>query len=112
MIFVRKTIGSLILIVALLLTNLGHGQKTTLEKDVEVSMRMIGHNILLSSGDSISRVLPIIKEKDRYRIQFEKEFILDPEVLVATVDSVVTLGKIAKGYIVEVEDCKSDEGQF
>ena len=32
------------------------------EKHIEVSLRMMGHRILLSVGDSVSRVLPIEKE--------------------------------------------------
>ena len=36
----------------------------------EVIMRKIGHEILLQSNDSTTLVRPIIKEENKYRIQF------------------------------------------
>ena len=96
-------------IVIVLFISRGNAQDSPNDKHIEVSLRMIGHQVLLSSNDSTSRVLPIIKEKDRYRIQFENEFELNPEELVATVDSVVKETGMAKSYIVEVEDCESKE---
>lgn len=79
------------------------------ERHIEVSLRMIGHQVLLSSKDSISRVLPIVKENGRYKIVFESEFDFKPEELVATFDRVVKETGIAKSYIVEVEACETRE---
>jgi len=79
------------------------------DSHIEVSLRMIGHKVLLSVGDSISRVLPIIKENNRYKIQFESEFEFTPEKLVETVDHVVKETELANHYIVEVEQCKTKE---
>ncbi|NNE02868.1 MAG: response regulator transcription factor [Eudoraea sp.] len=70
---------------------------------------MIGHQLLLSSADSTSRILPIVKENDRYRIHFESPFEFIPEELVATIDSVVKETNIAISYIVEVEKCETEE---
>ena len=55
----------------MLLISKGNAQFMQDERHIEASLRMIGHQVLLSSGDSISRILPIKKEDDRYRIQFE-----------------------------------------
>ena len=79
------------------------------DREIKVSLRMIGHKVLLSSGDSTSRVLPIIKENNRYRIQFESEFDFIPEELVSAIDGAVKKTKLAKNYIVEVEHCKTGE---
>ncbi|MFT4848277.1 MAG: hypothetical protein ACI83B_000806 [Sediminicola sp.] len=76
---------------------------------IEVSLRMIGHQVLLNSKDSISRVLPIIKENDRYKIVFESEFEFKPEELVATFNRIIKETGIAKSYIVEVEACETSE---
>lgn len=84
-------------------------QETAYERQLEVSLRMIGHQILLEAKDSTSRVLPILKEHDRYRIEFETEFAFEPETLVATINRVVEETRMAKSYIVEVEDCKTGE---
>lgn len=79
------------------------------DRHVKVVMRMIGHEILLQSGDSISRILPVEKDKDRYKIHFESEFEFYPENLVATVDSIVQKNNLAYHYIVEIENCASNE---
>jgi hypothetical protein len=86
-----------------------HADETFDEKHIAVSLRMIGHQVLLNSGDSTSRVLPIIKSDDRYSIQFESEFAFMPEELVKTVNRVVAETKLATGYIVEMEKCETGE---
>jgi hypothetical protein len=84
-------------------------QETQNEQHIEVALRMIGHQVLLNFNDSSSRVLPIVKEKDRYRIQLESEFEFNPEELVATIERVMKDTKLANAYIVEVEQCGSGE---
>ncbi len=79
------------------------------EKHVEVALRMIGHQILLNAGDSTSRVLPIIENEGKYRIQFETEFEFEPETLAATINQVMVETNIAKSFIVEVITCLSGE---
>jgi hypothetical protein len=86
-----------------------NAQETQDEQHIEVSLRMIGHQVLLSSKDSTARVLPIIKEKDRYRIQFESEFEFNPSELVSTINRVMKETQMAKNYIVEVEECRTGE---
>ncbi len=96
--------------VCLMLFNIGSkAQDPHTEKHIEVSLRMIGHQIMLSSGNSTSRVLPIIEENDKYRIQFESDFEFKPEELVSIIDRIVQETNIAKNYIVEVEKCKTGE---
>ncbi len=87
----------------------GYAQDTYDGKHIEVSLRMIGHQILLSSNDSTSRVLPIIKNNDQYRIEFESEFAFNPEELVSIVDTVISKTNLANSYIVEVEKCDTGE---
>ena len=76
---------------------------------IEVSMRMVGHQVLLSLGDSISRILPIEKNKNQYRIRFEREFAFHPESLGAIIDSVIAATNIATSYIVAFELCETNE---
>lgn len=84
-------------------------QDTVFGRHTEVSLRQIGHQILLDAGDSTSLVLPIEKEDDRYRIRFGSEFGFIPEDLVATINRVVQETNIADEYIVEVENCETGE---
>ena len=105
----RFKIVSFIFVCLLLFISRGHAQDKQDERHIEVSLRMIGHQVLLSSKDSTSRVLPIVKENDRYRIKFESEFEFNPEELVNTVNRVVEKTSLANSYIVEVEQCETGE---
>lgn len=87
----------------------GNAQFGKDEKHREVALRIIGHQVLLRSGDSISRVLPIEKEGGRYRIQFEAEFGFYPEELVGTINQVIKETGISAHFIVEVEQCETGE---
>jgi LPXTG-motif cell wall-anchored protein len=86
-----------------------YAQGTYEEKHIKVSLRMIGHELLLNSNDSTSRVLPIIQKNNQYKIQFESEFEFQPEDLVATVNRIAKETKLGKGYIVEMEKCETRE---
>lgn len=77
------------------------------ERRIGVTMRMIGHQVLLSSGDSTTRVMPIQKDGDRYQIRFESEFEFDPSDLVSAINSAMTTTGFANHYLVEVETCDS-----
>lgn len=85
----------------------GNAQDFPEGKSMEVALRMIGHQVLLSSKDSTSRVLPIVKEDGHYRVQFESEFEFEPTKLVSLVDSIARETNLASRYIVEVEQCKT-----
>jgi DNA-binding winged helix-turn-helix (wHTH) protein len=84
-------------------------QEANEDRQTLVTMRMIGHELLLSLGDSTSRVLPIEKEADTYRISFESDFEFDPNNLVLTVDSVMLLTGESEKYLVEVESCETQK---
>ncbi len=75
------------------------------EQHVMVSMRMIGHQVLLQAGDTTSRVLPVEKLNGRYQIRFENPFSFTPEKLSATIDRWIGKTRIAGSYIVEVTEC-------
>ncbi|UBM60186.1 winged helix-turn-helix domain-containing protein [Marinilongibacter aquaticus] len=77
------------------------------ESHIKVSLRMIGHQILLHAGDSTSRVLPIEQNDHFYRIKFESEFSFKPDELVSIIDSIMVQANLGKDYIVEVESCES-----
>lgn len=84
-------------------------QANTAEQRTMVAMRMIGHELLLSIGDTSSRVLPIKKEGNTYQIQFESSFQLNNANLVHNIDSIVNSMQISKHYLVEVNECASNE---
>ncbi len=92
----------------MLLPLTGYSQEAQSDQHIEVSLRMIGHQILLNSGDSTSRVLPIEKINNSYKIRFESDFEFQPEELVQTVNQVMQKAKLDSGYIVEVKECETE----
>jgi DNA-binding winged helix-turn-helix (wHTH) protein len=72
----------------------------------EVLLRRIGHELLLQSGDSTSRVLPVKKIADNeYQIRFEKELTFQTDSLVSTTQRLLTKDPLASDYVVNVLNC-------
>ena len=72
----------------------------------EVLLRRIGHEILLQSGDSISRVLPVKKiAENEYLIRFESDFTFQPDSLMNTTSRFLDEAPFAGNYIVNVLNC-------
>ena len=80
----------------------------SVDQHILVVMRMIGDEVLLSVGDSTSRVLPIEKKENRYRIAFENPFEFYPANLVAVIDGVLQKSDMASRYLVEFEACDTE----
>ncbi len=72
----------------------------------EVLLRRIGHEILLQSGDSTSRVLPILKiAENEYQIRFENAFTFQTDSLVHTTQRLLAKDPFAVDYVVNVLNC-------
>ena len=72
----------------------------------EVLLRRIGHEILLQSGDSTSRVLPVKKiAENEYQISFENAFTFQPDLLVKTTQRLLATDPLASDYVVNVLNC-------
>ena len=72
----------------------------------EFLLRRIGHELLLQSGDSTSRVLPVKKiAQNEYQIRFENEFAFLPDSLVSTMLRLLGKDPLASDYIVSVLNC-------
>ena len=72
----------------------------------EVLLRSIGHELLLQSGDSTSRVLPVKKiAENEYQISFENEFTFQPASLVNTTNRLLAKDLLASDYVVTVLNC-------
>jgi DNA-binding winged helix-turn-helix (wHTH) protein len=72
----------------------------------EVLLRRIGHEILLQSGDSTSRVLPVKKiTENEYQIRFENDLTFQPDSLVNTTQRLLTKDPLARDYVVNVLNC-------
>lgn len=78
-----------------------------------IVMRNIGHEILLSSGDSSSRVLPVSKTKpNQYHIRFESTLQFTSDSVVRIVRQAVATNHLPSDYIVNVVDCGKNQVIF
>jgi Transcriptional regulatory protein, C terminal len=74
----------------------------------EVLLRRIGHELLLQSGDSTSRVLPVEKiAENEYQIRFEKNLTFLPDSLVKTTSRFLAKDPLARDYVVNVLNCNN-----
>jgi len=69
----------------------------------EILLRKIGHELLLQSGDSTSRVLPVKKiAENEYQISFENALTFQADSLVNTTQRLLAKDPLAGDYIVNV----------
>ena len=80
------------------------------EKHLEVVLRGIGHQLLLSAKDSSSRVLPVKKlDANTYQLSFQNNFSFISDTLINIVDREFEKNGLAKGYIVNLRNCEQKE---
>lgn len=74
----------------------------------EILLRKVGHELLLQSGDSTSRVLPVKKiSENEYQIRFENDFSFQPDSLVNITSRLLAKDQFATYYIVNVLNCSN-----
>ena len=79
----------------------------------EVLLRRIGHELLLQSGDSTSRVLPVKKiAENEYQIRFENNLTFQPDSLVNTTRRLLAKDPLARDYVVNVLNCSNASVAF
>ncbi|MEO7978285.1 winged helix-turn-helix domain-containing protein [Flavobacterium sp.] len=72
----------------------------------EVLLRKIGHELLLQSGDSTSRVLPVKKiTENEYQIRFENDLTFEPASLVDITRRILAKDPLTNDYVVNVLNC-------
>ena len=90
--------------VLILLTGILFGFKEPQEsfsEKVKVSLRVIGHQLLLTNNDSTSLVLPIVEiTENKFQLSFENEFSIEPENLVSIIESVLNKSSLPANYLV------------
>src|SRR6476660_7620267 len=107
--FSRKHLDGLLLLTFIAIICVAFSMTGNDDFDVarrEILLRRIGHEILLQSGDSTSRVLPVKKiAKNEYQISFENALTFQPESLVNTTQRLLAKNPLASDYVVNVLNC-------
>lgn len=77
---------------------------------VKITFREVGNQLLLSSQDSTSLILPVLKlAKSKYQLSFEKPLFFEPSILVSIVKETFQKGELPAFYRVEVIQCSDGE---
>ena len=90
---------------------LDYQQKSAIENPKnQILLREIGHELLNSSKDSTSKVLPIKNlSTNEFQIRFENKFSFSPDSLVAIVQKNIERSTFPREYSVNVLKCSSEE---
>ncbi|OMP77659.1 hypothetical protein BW716_19040 [[Flexibacter] sp. ATCC 35208] len=104
----------LIVIIVVLATVLGFinmRMSTSFDEAKKIILfRQVGHELLLSAGDSSSRVLPIRRISNKeYRLDFENVFALVPDSLVDIISRIMKRGSFPPEYLVNVIENRSNQ---
>jgi hypothetical protein len=92
--------------------SLGGNEAFDLAKQ-QIMLRKIGHEVLLHSGDSTSRVLPVKQvNENEYQITFENEFTFQPDSLIAIIKRSLAQNNLTHNYIVNVMSCSGKDVVF
>lgn len=83
------------------------------DKHLEIVLRNIGHQVLLYSKDSTSRVLPVkAVNENTFRISFEDSFAFTPDTLMNLVHQQLAKTDRPGNYTVSVNDCYENQTVF
>ena len=107
--------GSSIMVIAVLIAAVAFSNKKNEipANHLEVVLRDIGHQLLLSAKDSSSRVLPVKKLNDHtYQLSFQNDFGFISDSLINLVQRTFQKNALAKDYIVSLRNCKQNETVF
>ena len=98
------------MVLGLALSHQSFAQKVSeREQLISIAMRQVGHDVLLSVGDDASRVMPVQKIKERFRVSFENEFTFNPDRIIEVLISAMVKSNVSENYILEIQKCESDE---
>jgi DNA-binding winged helix-turn-helix (wHTH) protein len=109
----RLLITFLLLGIALLLTATMFIKQSPLEEFLEkraaLVVRQIGHQLLLHSGDSTSRVLPVKQlGNGLFQLEFQSQLSFVPDTLVNLVRKDIASSELPLDYLVNVFECNTE----
>lgn len=101
-------VGILFLSAGTLLTEKQESPELT-DKRINLAMRAIGHQLLLHTGDSTSRVLPVKQMNvSIFQLEFQSPFAFVPDSLIAIVHRNIISSQLPEHYLVNVLNCKKN----
>lgn len=110
----RKTIYSIVVLI-IILVSIWMLSNSSVKSDgfserVKISLRNVGHQLLLSNQDSTSLVLPVVElDKSKYRLSFQQQVSFEPSRLVSITKMSFQKSALPEYYRVEVIQCTDQE---
>ncbi|MDO6596067.1 winged helix-turn-helix domain-containing protein [Oceanihabitans sp. 2_MG-2023] len=85
-------------------------KKDNFSETVKVSLREVGHHLLLANQDSTTLVKPVIAlSENKFQVTFENTIAIQPDSLVAIIKNSFERAKLPQHYITEVTLCNNQE---
>jgi DNA-binding winged helix-turn-helix (wHTH) protein len=107
--------GSSIIVTGILIAAVAFSNKKNEipEKHIEIVLRNLGHQLLLTAKDSTSRVLPVKQlNENTYQISFQNNFSFISDTLINLVQRTFKKNALSTDYIVNLRNCKQKEAVF
>ena len=77
------------------------------------ALRMMGHKLLLSAGDTRTRVMPVKQlETNRYRIHFENPLSLEPDSIFNIITTTAKRSSLPGEFTAEVLNCSTHDVMY
>jgi hypothetical protein len=90
--------------------NAGNGKNRAEETIYQTALRLIGHKLLLSAGDTKSRVMPVKQlSDDELQIYFENELSLEPDSIFNIISKTIRSYSLPDDYIANIFECSHNE---
>lgn len=106
-------LGASIMIILISAVACLHKKEDTPKKHIEIVLRDLGHQLLLTAKDSSSRVLPVKQIDDNtYQISFQNNFSFISDTLINLAQRTFQNNALANDYIVNLRHCKQHETVF
>lgn len=88
----------------------GNNKNRAEETNYQTALRLIGHKLLLSAGDTKSRVMPVKQlSADELQIYFENELSLEPDSIFNIISKTIKSSSLPNDYTANVFDCSRNE---
>ncbi|WP_100925787.1 winged helix-turn-helix domain-containing protein [Tenacibaculum sp. SZ-18] len=87
-----------------------NSRESDISNKVKVSLRNVGHQLLLTQNDSTSLVLPVKQiQEHKYELSFENGLQIEPDKLASLINQNFKKSELPSSYLVEVENCVNNE---
>lgn len=109
---VKKTsLFSLVFILCFtIITSCNNQQKEQTSEITKVTLRNVGHELLIANEDFTSLVLPVKEiENSKYQVTFASNLLIEPNQLVTIIKNNFEKALLSKQYLVEVKQCSNSE---